>query len=150
MVTITANKNGQVFTPNANVGKDGKNYGYIRVEEKHVDMSSAVARVKIKSALKTISEDDYNKAKELLTAGTQLPGRVRIIETTDAELAKKRGFKTKMAGSEVDAQPCLLGGAQIFRGTEYDASGNQEDILVQHDNEIVGSSVKKGQESLNG
>ena len=150
MVTITANKEGNVFTPNANPGKDGKIYGFFRVEEKIIDMTSAVARVKVRSALKSISQDDYNKAKDLLIAGTQLPGRVRIIETTDKELADKKNYQAKMAGSSENAQPCLLGGAQIFRGSEYDATGKLEDILVQHDNVIVGSSVNSGAEALNG
>ena len=64
-----------------------------------------------------------------------------------------------MAGSGENAQPCLLDGAQIYRGTEFISqveinrdNSLAEDILVQHNNVIVGSNTKakSGAESLNG
>lgn len=150
-VIVTANpQNGQVFTKSENLGKDGKQYGFIRVESTSLDMSGAVARVKTLSALKTISEDDYNKIANHLKAGTELPGRIRVVETTDVERAKKEGFKPKMAGSGENAQPCLLDGAQIYRKTEYDSTGSLADEIIRHNNEIVGTSVKAGASSLNG
>jgi hypothetical protein len=112
-------------------------------------MSSAVARVKTRSALKTMLAEDFAKVKGVLTDGTSLPGRIRVIETIDAEEAKKKGYKAKMAGSDANAQPCTIDGNQIFRGTEYDPSGELADELIQHNNVIVGSTVASKSEGLN-
>jgi len=137
-ITITANpKTGNVFTPNAEVSKkDGKRYGFIRLEQTIVDMSSAVAKVKTRSALKSISEEDFNKAKGALVAGMQLNGRIRVIES----LEQKPGFSAKTAGK--DGVACTLGGKQIYQSTEFDPSGELADELIAHDNIIVGSTVR--------
>ena len=47
-------KNGQIFTANDNLGKDGKVYGFLRLEQQIVDFHSSVANVKVISALKSI------------------------------------------------------------------------------------------------
>jgi hypothetical protein len=129
-VKITA-LNGKVFTPNANLGKHNKQYGFIRVQSTIVDMSGPVARVKTISALKSILESDYNKAKDILIEGTVLPGKIIVKETTTAGLP---GYQPKMAGSDSNAVPCLLGGAQIYRTTEFTSDVNASDVLVAHDN----------------
>ena len=145
-VKITANpKTGKVFTPNAEVSKkDGKQYGYIRLEQTTVDMSGAVAKVKTRSALKSISEEDFNKAKGHLVAGTQLSGRIRTIES----LEKGQGFSAKTAGK--DGVACTLNGAPIYQSTEFDPSGELADELIAHNNVIVGSTVAARTASLNG
>ena len=148
-VTITA-LNGSVFTPNAKLGKDGKQYGFIRVESTSIDMSGAVARVKTLSALKSILQDDYNKAKSILTEGTELPGKIIVRETTEAGLP---GYQAKMAGSGDNAVPCLFQGAQIYRTTEFTSNVNASDVLVAHDNSEAIKEAQKAaikSESLNG
>ncbi len=131
-VTITANpQNGQVFTPNAELGKDGKRYGFIRLEQTILDFSGAVARSKKVSALKSMLEDDYNKAKDFLKQGTEMPGTIIAKETLDPSL---KGYQAKMAGSGDKAIACLSGTKPIFRTTEYVTDVNAEDVLIQHTN----------------
>lgn len=140
MVTVTKNpKTGEVFTKNEGLGKDKKQYGYIRLSEKKIDMSGAVARVTEISALKSFTEEDFNKVRTILVDGAQLEGRIRIIENTEGGL----GFQPKMAGSDKDALPCLSGGKQIFRKTEFDPTGELADELVPHDNGAEISAAAK-------
>ena len=151
--------------------KNNKPFGFIRVENpSEIDLGYAYNTGGVKrgqSALISMTVEAWEKNKNLKDAegkllyseGRKIPGRVRVIETTNAEEAKIKGFKPKMAGSAENAQPCLLDGAQIFRGTvfvsqaEIDRDNSlAEDILVQHNNVIVGSNVKAGTgiSSLNG
>ena len=147
-VKITANpKTGEVFTPNAELSKkDGKQYGFIRLEQTVVDMSTGVARVKTISALKSFLKEDYLKAKDFLTAGRELPGTILRLES----LVEAQGFSPKMAGSEENAQPCTLDGKQIYQSTQYSTDVNAVDVLIAHNNKIEGSNkaVKAG-EALN-
>lgn len=146
-VKVTVNPTtGQVFTKGEGLGKDGKQYGYFRVEEKSVDMSGAVARVKIKSALKSITEEDFNRVKDILVHGAEIDGRVRTIES----LIQEKGMKPKMAGSGTDALPCLKGGSQIYFRTELNTNG-EADELIAHDNgaEISAAAKAKQEAALN-
>lgn len=156
-VIITANKNnGQIFTPSLNadgspkLDKNGNPTGYIRVENpSEIDLAySYNGGVKRgQSALMPMSVAGWEKVKDLKDAegkvlyrdGATAKGNVVILETTEAG---KPGYKAKMAGSGTDAQPCLLGGAQIYRTTVFDATCKLEDELIQHDNVIVGSTAK--------
>lgn len=149
-VKITADpKTGKVFTLNTNadgspkLDKNGDRFGFIRVENpEKVSLGFAYKGENIKrgqSTLISMTEAAYEKNKAFYAAGSIHKGNVRVIETTETGLP---GFKAKMAGSGENAQPCLLGGAQIYRKTEFDASGSQEDVLVAHDNVIEGSNVR--------
>lgn len=126
-VKITANKDGNVFTPGANLGKDGKVYGFIRVQQTLVDLSGAFARTKTISALKSISQDDYNKAKDFLKEGTELPGNIVRLES----LEEKPGFTPKMAGDS--GVECKVNGKVIYQSTILDNTGRQDE-LIAHDN----------------
>ena len=141
MVRITKNPTtGLVFTKNEGLGKDGKQYGYIRLAETKIDMSQGVAKVKEISALKTFSEADYNKARHILVDGFEQPGRIRTIES----LSQEKGMKAKVAYT--DGPACLLDGQQIYFKTEFvSATSELNDELIAHNNVIVGSSVVKAE-----
>jgi len=147
-VTITANPaNNQVFTPNANVGKDGQQYGFIRLEQKIVDMKSAVASVKTISALKTMRASDFEIVKSELTTGTQISGKIIRKETVDAKIhlnGEKSGYTVKKAGKEEDAPICISNGLPIYQATEFTEDENAQDILVAHTN---GAEIKAYQEA---
>lgn len=147
MAKVTKNpKTGLVFTKNEGLGKDGKQYGFFRVEEKSVDLSGAVARVKTKSALKSITEEDFKRVKDILVDGAEVPGRIRTIES----MTQEKGMKPKMAGSGDDALPCLVNGQQIYFTTELNTNG-ESDILIAHDNgaEISAAAKAKSEAALN-
>jgi hypothetical protein len=145
MVTVTKNKTtGLVFTVNPELGKDGKQYGYYRVSEKFLDNSGAISRIKERSALKSISVDEYNKGLDhtgkhlFIFEGAQLEGRVRTIES----LVQEKGMKPKMAGSGPDALPCLYNDQQIYFKTELDTNG-EADVLIEHTNGAEISAAAK-------
>lgn len=142
-VKITANpETGLVFTKNAEVSKkDGKQYGYIRVQQDILDFSGAVARVRTLSALKSITEEDYNKAKTFLTDGREMSGKIVVKES----LEDLPGYQAKLAGK--DGVACTFEGQQIYRATEFTSDMNAVDTLIKHDNVIEGSSVAKVDES---
>lgn len=143
MVTVTKNPSTkQIFTKSEGLGKDGKQYGYYRVEEKTLDNSGAVSRIKVKSALKTISEEDFNRSSGLIFDGAQLEGRIRTIES----LEKGPGMKPKMAGSGEDALPCLKDHQQIYFRTELNTNG-EADELIAHTNSAEISAAAKAKAS---
>jgi len=134
---ITANPTtGEVFTLNTNedgspkLGKDGKRYGFIRIAQQEVDLSAAVAQVKTRSAIKSIAEDSYNAAKDFLTEGTTMPGKIVAKES----LIKEQGYTEKRAGTTENAPVCKLGGKTIYRTTVYTEVDSEMDVLIQHDN----------------
>jgi len=147
-VTVTANPaNNQVFTPNTTVGKDGQQYGYIRLEQRIVDMKSAVASVKTISALKTMRASDFEIVKSELTAGTKLDGKIIRKETVDAKIhldGVKSGYTVKRAGKEEDAPICSSNGLPIYQTTEFTEDESAQDVLVAHTN---GEEIKAYQEA---
>jgi len=140
-VRITANPTtGVIVTKNPELGKDGKQYGYIRIEERKFSFGSAVAGGKVKSALKTVNYDDAMKAVQLgeIHDGLELPGRIVTTESLTQEL----GMKPKQAGP--DGGMCLKGGAQIYFKTEYTEDADVEDVFIKHDSisePVVSSSL---------
>lgn len=145
-VKITANPTtGEVFTKNENLGKDGRQYGFIRLEQKIIDFNGSLGRFKTLSALKSISEDDFIKGKNYLKNGTELPGKIVREETTIQEI----GFSPKMSSGKEDAQPCLKDGQQIYQRTYYTEDIDITDTLVPHNNVITGSTVTTKAEALN-
>lgn len=143
-VRVTKNPTtGEVFTKNEGLGKDGKQYGYIRVQSEQIDLNGAVARVKTISALKSMTEEDFNKVKHVLVDGASLPGRIRTIESLEAG----PGFQAKMAGSGENALPCLKDGKQIYRKTELCVTG-EADELIAHTNGAEISAAAKAKSNI--
>ncbi len=143
-VKITANASGEVFTKNESVSeKDGKQYGFIRLQQSVVDMSSGVAKVKTISALKSFAQDDFNKAKDFLTAGTSMPGTIVRLES----LTEQKGYKVKRAGEAENAPACTVNGLPIYATTAYSPDANAQDVLIAHDNT---EEIKAFQASLVG
>lgn len=147
---------GVIFTQSKNedgspkLDKNGKPFGYIRVENpSKIDLAYAYQNGGIRrgqSALIAMSCEAWEKSKNFYKEGMEIPGRVRIVES----LVKDKGMQAKLAGKE--GTPCTLGGQQIYRKTEFDATGTLEDVLLQHDNVIAGSNatVVPATQALNG
>lgn len=127
-VVVTANPaNGQVFTSTGISDKDGKEYGFIRVESKWLDMSGAVATVKSLSALKAISKEAFDLSG--LQAGMEIDGKILVIEST-----VKNPFRTnqlpKTQGK--DGGVLLFNGLPIYRETEFTSDLTRQSVLVAH------------------
>lgn len=148
-VFITANALGQIFTQSFNedgtpkLDKNGEPTGFIRVENpSEVDLSFAynggVRRGQ--SALIPMSVKGFEKVKNargadgefLYRDGASVKGRVQVVESLTQEI----GMQPKTTGGE-NPQNLTLGGKQIYRKTVFDPTGLSEDVLIQHDNEII-------------
>lgn len=136
-VVVTADENGVVFHKNEKLGKDGKEYGYIRLSAQRVDLSGSVATVKNISALKTFKVEDWNKLGGAIQNGTSLRGQIIIKES----LQKIGNAQPKRAGSDENAELCTLGGMPIYRYTYFTEDMSAQDELIKHDNVIVGTTT---------
>jgi len=137
-VTVTANpETGEVFTKNATVSaKDGKQYGFIRLQQETVELGSALGQTKVRSALKSFEEGEFNKAAKLLKDGVELDGRIVREETTQGTemFGDGLGWTEKRAGDAENAPVCKLGNKAIYQRTRYSENANEADTLVQHTN----------------
>lgn len=136
-VKVTANPvTNSVFTLNTNedgtpkLGKDGNRYGFIRVEQKVVDLTEALARVSVRSAIKSIAEKSFEAAKDVLTPGMELTGKIIRKES----LTKELGYNEKRAGNAENAPLCTVAGKPIYQTSEYTEDANAMDVLIDHDN----------------
>lgn len=133
-VTITANKEGQVFVSTGISAKDGKEYGYVRLESKWLDMSGPIAQVRSLSALKTFSREAFDMSE--LKAGDALDGKIVIKESTiknpfRANQQPKIQPKNPNVAGDVD-KLLLFNGAPIYRETEFTTDMSAENVLVKH------------------
>jgi len=127
-VTVTANPaNGQVFTSTGVSEKDGKEYGFIRVESKWLDMSGAVAAVRSLSALKAISKEAFDMSG--IQAGTEIEGKILIKESTTKN-PYRANQEPKRAGK--DGGVLLYNGLPIYRETEFTSDLTKQNELIQH------------------
>lgn len=137
-VILTTNPlTGSVFTPNTNEDgtprvseKDGKQYGFIRLEQTILDLSSPVIQTRVRSALKSIAEDTFNKTKDFLKEGMEFKGQILRIES----LEEKQGFSAKKAGDAEDAPVCTIKGQPIYQSTVYTEDMELVDETITHDN----------------
>lgn len=153
-VVILTALNGLLFTPSKNadgspkLDKNKEPMGFLRVENPStIDLRFAYNNGGVKkgaSALIPMTVKAWEAAKSAYSNGMELPGRVRIVESLVKE---HNGFQAKTAGE--GGTPCTLGGKQIYRSTQFDATGILEDVIITHDNVIVGSNVAKSSEAVN-
>lgn len=137
-VKITANPvTGEVFTKNENVSeKDGKQYGFIRLQQEVIDMSGALGAVKVRSALKSFEQSVFDKAAKVLVDGFEMDGHIIREETTEGTelFGDGKGWTEKRAGNDESAPLCKVGNKTIYQRTRYDETGEETDILIQHTN----------------
>lgn len=126
-VIVTANPTtGQVFTETGVSEKDGKVYGYIRLESKEVDLSGPVAQVKVLSCLKSIAKDTFLMSG--ISAGDVFPGKIRIVESTTPN-----PNRAKQQPKRIGDLILTHGGAPIYRETEYCVDATMADVRLAHD-----------------
>jgi hypothetical protein len=144
-VTITANpETGNVFTPNENVGKDGKQYGYFRVESNQLDMSNGFASVRKRSALIAISAEDFQGVKGRLTANSTLDGQVIHMDS----LTEEKGYRALRVPSKENKDVLISvksDGQQVYRKTIFDPTNTLVDTKLVYDKQeaTVGTNAPK-------
>lgn len=133
---ITANpKTGLVFTPNANLStKNGKQYGFIRVESIHVGFSK-FGRVAKRSALIPFEKANWDMAAHLYPAGAKLQGK--IINTDNLECKEGyREFKV-LEESIGELRAVTSGGRQVYRKTEFTEDLSAVDTKLVYDKVVA-------------
>jgi len=137
-VVITANPaTGEIFTKNPTVSeKDGKQYGFVRLQQEIIDMSGALGAVKVRSALKSFEESVFRKAAKTLVDGFEMGGNIVREETTEGTemFGEGLGWTEKRAGDAENAPVCKLGNKAIYQRTRYSENANEADTLIQHTN----------------
>ena len=149
-VRIVANaKSGNLITGY----KNNPEYAYIQLEQTAMSIASngwirEQKRVCILRATTEQCKAYINMNKTLL-----VPGKIVIKEYLESELPesiaetlnKNVDYETRIASyikrAGVDGDELTLGGERILRFASYDPSGNDADILIQHDNVVVKSSA---------
>jgi len=127
-VVVTANPaNGQVFTSSGVSEKDGKEYGFIRVESTEIDFSGPVAQKKTRSALKAMSRETFDAAE--LAAGSVIPGHIVVKESTTKN-PNRTNQLPKTQGK--DGGVLLLNGLPIYRETEFTTDLSVKDEMLKH------------------
>jgi hypothetical protein len=146
-VKITANpKTGEVFTPNEDLGKDGKIYGNYRVESKELDQSGPLTVVKTRSAFRSISQEQFEKGKELLTAGTAIEGKIvrKVTLTPQYEGHKPQQVPVRDAKGNViegEFRPVTVGGKPTYLKDEFTTDQNAKDELLSVAYDKVDSKI---------
>jgi len=126
-VKVTANPNtGLVFTPGS-IGKDGKQYGFYRVESTTVDRSSAIDRVVVLSALRPTTQEAFDKAP--LMNGEEISGKI-LIKESNIKNPFRANQEAKRAGK--DGGVLLFNGLPIYRETEFTSDMSAQDVLIAH------------------
>lgn len=130
-VKVIANpKSGLIFTKNENLGKDGKEYGYITLQETspRINMDGGVARVtSARTCLKAFLVSDWEKVQNFFAAGSIHNGQVIISESTE----KKGNAEPARAGKDGDI--LTHGGQPIYRYAEFTSDTNATDQLLSRD-----------------
>lgn len=109
-VRVTANPTtGNVFNSTGISEKDGKEYGYYRVESNSIDRSGPVDRIVKLSALKATSKEVFDAMP--LSNGEMIDGKIIVIETTT-----KNPFRDKQEPKRMVNQDGSLGGVLLFNG----------------------------------
>jgi hypothetical protein len=133
--------------------KNNAEYGYIQLEQTAMSIASngwirESKRVCILRAKTEQLKTFVNANKTLI-----LPGKIVIKEYLESELPdtvaetlnKNVDYETRIASyikrAGVDGDELTLGGERILRFSNYDPTGNEVDVLIQHDNVVVKSGA---------
>jgi len=126
-VIVTADKAGNVISTSQN----NSEWGYIRVEQLRATIDDqGFARKTVLSAL------IYGKVADLTDfgwkAGTELPGRIVVVESTTPFNPKAPEKDLKVAGST--GIVCMLGNEPIYRKNAYKSDASATDSTIEHTN----------------
>lgn len=146
-VIVTAHpETGKVFTQSLNadntpkLDKNGKPFGFLRVEQQELSLGFAYNRgaIKKRSALISMTTEAWGKSASMIKAGVEIPGKiVRHYSLTPFYVGQK-GMQT------AEGKAITSGGAPVYRNEFYTESANVEDVKLDgvYDDitEVVGAS----------
>lgn len=134
--------------------KNNPEYGYIQLEQTAMSIASngwirEQKRVCILRAKVELLKSYVNANKSL-----QLPGKIvikeylesdvpdAILETLNQNVDYETRIATFIKRAGVDGDELTLGGERILRFSNYDSDGNDQDVLIQHDNVVTKTTAK--------
>jgi hypothetical protein len=126
-VKVIGNEEGQVI----NISKNNPEFGYIRVEQiRTMFDESGFLRARKLYALIPGRVEELKMAN--FFTGQELNGQIVVKESLTPFNQFEPQRDLKIAGST--GIVCSVNGQPIYRRTQYTASSNAEDVLIQHDN----------------
>lgn len=130
-VTVTANESGEVFISNGISEKDGKEYGYYRVEFIGIDRSGAFDRAIKLSALKATSREVFDL--EPLNAGDKIDGQIVVMESTTKNPFRANQEPKRMVNQDGSLGGVLLyNGLPIYRETFFTEDLSAKSVFLKH------------------
>jgi hypothetical protein len=126
-VTVTADQNGNII----GVSQNNPEYGYVRVEQNvtQIDQRGWLKNVKRSTLIKgTVADLTASGFK----AGTQLPGKIVVIESLTPFNTDNPERDLKIAGDS--GIICRIDDQPIYRQTFYTPDVNAGDELIMHNN----------------
>lgn len=138
-VKITVDATGNIVCGGKVSEKDGKEYGFIRVESSNSEMQNGWLRTTKRSALiRGVKAELIQWVKSNnLRVGSVIPGRIRIVENTTPAYETQ---SPKRAGA--DGPELTFEGATIYRHADYitpsNPQFNEPDVFLQHDQQLTG------------
>jgi hypothetical protein len=129
--------------------KNNPEYGYIQLEQTAMSIASngwirEQKRVCILRAKVDLLKSYVNANKSL-----QLPGKIvikeylesqvpdAILDTLNQNVSYEERIASFVKRAGVDGDELTLGGERILRFSNYDNSGLDQDVLIQHDNVVT-------------
>ncbi len=154
-VKITA-KEGQVFFPNLNkdksvkLGKDGKQYGYVRLQQDEINLENDVHTTNEVSILQQVEE----KVGRIYEPGMKLPGNLVSIDSFEPSYDDHEPLQVPVRDENRketgDMREVTSGGKPVYREVFYDATGTKSDVRFKYDevkedaaNKIAAKSAEK-------
>lgn len=130
MVKVTANPaTGVIFTPNARPGKDGKTYGFIRLEENKIDLDGAIGSLKKTSILKQISAE----AAAHLVDGQEFPGQIISTDSLVPHFEGQKNLQAPIAKGSSELRDVLCGGQKVYRKYEFTSDMRKSSVKLTYD-----------------
>lgn len=136
-VTVTADKNGQVFFPNAKPGKDGKIYGYVRLEQVTLDLDSSVATKKTVSMLKQFEASAAN----MLEAGDTVNGKLIQKDSLTPWFADQEPLQVPVKPGSDELRTVTSGGQPVYRITEFTSNLEKSSAKLAYDKVRVEATI---------
>jgi hypothetical protein len=130
MVKVTSNpKTGAIFTANAKPGKDGKIYGFIRLEENKVDLGGAIGSVKKVSILKNITAE----AAACLVDGQEFPGQIISKDELAPRFEGHKHLQAPLTKGSSELKDVLSGGQKVYRTYEFTSDMSKTSTKMVYD-----------------
>ena len=130
-----------------NAYQSNPEYGYITVKSEELQLVSGSVRRRSRSALIRGEVKDLTAFVKTFAKAGMLDGKIVVREFLESELpaSYKARISTKMEWEDAiasyvkragqDGIECTVGGERILRFADYDPTGQEQDMFVQHDNQ---------------